>query len=157
MSQPSRLPDDPELEYLKRHLVSRQWAPFLASMAAELTAMADSSGTAAFMRATGARIARLHPLDSQETLEELEERINVVLTRMEWGWAQLAAAEDHIVITHWACPNFLEHDTDQSWPPLMAEVLGGAYGAWLADQGSPGATTVCRDAVARPLVFEHRP
>jgi hypothetical protein len=156
MSESNRRLDDPELEFLKRRLVSRQWAPFLAALAAELTAVADSGGTAAFMRATGARIARLHPLGGLETLEELEDQINIALTHMEWGWARLTAAEDHIVITHGACPNVLEHDVDQSWPPLMAEVLGGAYGAWLADQGSPGATTVCRDAMARPLVFEHR-
>ena len=156
MSETSLRPDDPELEFLRRRLVSRQWAGFLAALAGELTAMADSGGAAAFMRATGARIARQHSLGGLETLEALEEQINIVLTGMEWGWARLTAAEDHIVITHGACPNVLEHDVDQSWPPLMAEVLGGAYGAWLAAQGSPGATTVCRDPMARPLVFEHK-
>ena len=147
---------DPELDYLRRRLVSAQWASFLAALATELSSVADTGGSVAFMRATGARVARLHPLGPLETLEQLEERINVVLTRMEWGWAQLTAGEDHIVITHGACPNVLEHDADNAWPPLMAEVLGGAYGAWLGDQGSPGTSTVCRDALARPLVFEHR-
>ena len=156
MSQQTREPDDPELDYLRRRHVSVQWAPFLTALAGELTAVADDGGTAAFMRATGARVARLNPLGTLETLEDLEERINAALAHMEWGWAQLAAAEDHIVITHGACPNVLEHDTSRAWPPLMAEVLAGAYGAWLADQGSPGGTTVCRDALARPLVFEHR-
>ena len=156
MSETSPRSDDAELEFLKRRLVSRQWAAFLSAMAAELTAIADSGGAAAFMRATGARVARLHPLGGLETLEALEEQINIALTGMDWGWARLAAVEDHIVITHGACPNVLEDDVDQSWPPLMAEVLGGAYGAWLAAQGSPGATTLCRDPMAWPLVFEHK-
>ncbi|WP_426030725.1 cellulose synthase subunit BcsC-related outer membrane protein [Caulobacter sp. DWP3-1-3b2] len=50
----------------------------------------------------------------------------------------------------------LSYDAGQAWPPLMAEVPAGTYGAWLNDQGSPGATTICRDPRARPLVFEHR-
>jgi hypothetical protein len=156
MTSSSRRPDDLELKYLKRHLVARQWAPFLASMAAELAAHADPHSSASFMRAIGVRVARLLPLGHLNTLEDLEERINVNLSHMAWGWTHLTVAEDHIVIVHGACPNVLEHDTDQSWPPLMAEVLGGAYTAWLAGQGSPGATTICRDATARPLVFEHR-
>ena len=156
MSTPDREPDAVELDYLRRRHVSPQWAPFLTALAAELTAVADDGGTAAFMRATGSRVARLNPLGTLETLEGLEEQINAALARMEWGWAQLSAAEDHIVITHGACPNVLEHDSGQAWPPLMAEVLAGAYGAWLSDQGSPGATTLCRDPRARPLVFEHR-
>lgn len=145
-----------ELDYLRRRQVSGQWGPFLAGLAAELTAMSDAAGAGAFMRATGGRVARLHPLGRLETLEDLEVAINAVLADMDWGWAQLADGGDHIVITHGASPDVLEHDPGRLWPRLMAEVLAGAYSAWLAEQGSPGGHTTCRDANARPLVFEHR-
>ena len=156
MTMPAPDHDDLELAYLQRRHVHSQWGPFLAALAAELSAVADASGTAAFMRATGARVARQHPLGKLETLEELELRINAVLAHMDWGWIQLDDGRDHIVITHGACPNVLANDEAGAWPGLMAEVLAGAYGAWLSEQGSPGRVTACRDPLARPLVFEHR-
>ncbi|WP_165187150.1 cellulose biosynthesis protein BcsD [Caulobacter soli] len=156
MKKQTPSPDDLDLDHLRRRQVSRQWASFLAAMAQELKSVADETGSAAFMRATGARVARLHPLAAVQTLEELQGEINAALGAMDWGWSQLTAVGDHIVITHGACPNVLEHDSGRAWPPLMAEVLAGAYGAWLHEQGSPGGKTVCLDPQARPLVFEHR-
>ncbi len=156
MKKQTSSPEAQELDHLRRRQVDRQWASFLTALAQELQAVADGSGSAAFMRATGARIARLHPLAPVETLEALQDQINVALTRMDWGWSELAAVGDHVVITHGACPNVLEHDDGRAWPPLMAEVLAGVYGAWLHEQGSPGSRTRCLDPLARPLVFEHR-
>ena len=156
MTTPDPDHDDLELAYLQRRQIHAQWAPFLAALATELSAVADEAGAAAFMRATGARVARQHPLGKLETLEELELRINAILDRMDWGWTQLDDGIDHIVITHGACPNVLSDDKDGVWPGLMAEVLAGAYGAWLSEQGSPGRVTACLDPRARPLVFEHR-
>lgn len=147
---------DQDLDYLSRRHVSPQWAPFLAALAAELSAVGNEAAATAFMRAIGARVARQHPLGKLVMLEDLERHINAALAAMDWGWARLAAGEDHILITHGACPNVLDNDAERAWPPLMAAVLSGAYGAWLAEQGSPGAVTACRDPSARPLVFEHR-
>jgi len=155
MTTPAPDHDDLELAYLQRRQVHSQWAPFLAALAAELHAVADENGTAAFMRATGARVARQHPLGKLETLEELELRINAVLAHMDWGWTQLDEGGTSIVITHGASPSVLANDPEGVWPGLMAEVLAGAYGAWLSEQGSPGRVTACRDPRARPLVFEH--
>lgn len=145
-----------DLAYLNRRRVSPQWAPFLTAMADELAAVSDQGAVQRFLRATGERMARRAALPKLETLEDLEARINAVLADMDWGWAQLTAAADHILITHGACPNVLADDDRRSWPPLMAEVLAGAYGAWFAAQGSPGGVTSCRDPSASPLVFEHR-
>jgi hypothetical protein len=156
MTTPAPDHDDLELAYLQRRQVHSQWAPFLAALAAELSAVADEAGTAAFMRATGARVARQHPLGKLETLEELELRINAVLAHMDWGWTQLDDGGTSIIITHGACPNVLANDKQGLWPVMMAEVLAGAYGAWLSEQGSPGRETTCHDPRARPLVFEHR-
>lgn len=156
MTTPAPDHDDLELAYLQRRQVHSQWAPFLAALAAELSAVADESGSAAFMRATGARVARQHPLGKLETLEELELRINAILAHMNWGWTQLDDGVDRIIITHGASPSILADDKEGVWPGLMAEVLAGAYGAWLSEQGSPGRMTACRDPRARPLVFEHR-
>ncbi len=156
MKKPPPSPEAQELDHLRRRQVDRQWASFLTAMAQELQSVADPSGSAAFMRATGARVARLHPLAPVATLEALQGELNATLAAMDWGWSQLAAVGDHIVITHGACPSLLEHDADRAWPPLMAEVLAGAYGTWLHEQGSPGSRTTCLDPLARPLVFEHR-
>lgn len=149
-------PESRDLDYLSRRHVSPQWAPFLAALATELGGVGNDAAATAFMRAIGARVARQHPLGKLALLEELESHINAALAAMDWGWTRLAAGEDHILITHGACPNVLDNDAGRAWPPLMAAVLSGAYGAWLAEQGSPGAVTVCRDPNARPLVFEHR-
>lgn len=148
--------DARDLAYLKRDRVSLQWARYLAAFAAECAAVPDAAGVHAFLRSVGARLAASHPVEKVETLEALEARINLVLEAMDWGWTRLAAANDHVVITHGACPNVLEDDDKREWPPLMAQVLAGAYGAWLAAQGSPGGDTLCRDPLASPLVFEHR-
>ncbi|PVM78473.1 cellulose biosynthesis protein BcsD [Caulobacter radicis] len=149
-------PRSKDLGYLRRRRVSGQWAPFLAALADELAAVADKGAVKRFLCATGERMARRHALPKLETLDELEARLNEILDAMDWGWVQLAVAEDHILITHGACPNVLEDDDERAWPPLMAELLAGAYGAWLAAQGSPGGVTTCRDPLASPLVFEHR-
>jgi hypothetical protein len=149
-------PRSRDLGYLNRRRVSSQWSAFLAALSAELAVVADDAGAAAFMRAIGLRLARQHPVGKVVTLEELEGHLNTVLAGMDWGWTQLSAEDDHILITHGACPNVLEDDTRRMWPPLMAEILAGAYGAWLLEQGSPGAVTQCRDPLAAPLVFEHR-
>lgn len=156
MSTRENDPQSRDLDYLNRRRVSPQWSPFLATMAAELAMVADGAASAAFMQAIGGRLARQRPLSPVETLEELEGQINIVLNDMDWGWTQLSAADDHIIITHGACPNVLEDDVQRLWPPLMAEILAAAYGAWLAEQGSPAAITTCRDPLASPLVFEHR-
>jgi hypothetical protein len=156
MTMPDTDPRSRDLGYLNRRRISPQWSPFLTALSTELEAVADAAGASAFMRAVGLRLARQHPLGKLVTLEELEGHINAALADMDWGWTQLSAADDHILITHGACPNVLEDDTRRLWPPLMAEVLAGAYGAWLVEQGSPGAVTICRDPLASPLVFEHR-
>lgn len=145
-----------DLDYLNRRRVSPQWSPFLAALAGELTAVADHTAARRFLRATGERMARRFALPTVETLDELEAQLNAVLGGMDWGWTRLSAADDHILITHGACPNALDDDDRRAWPPLMAEILAGAYGAWLAAQGSPGGVTTCRDPSASPLVFEHR-
>lgn len=143
-------------DYLSRQRVSRQWSAYLAAFAAECMAAPDNGAVLAFVRSVGARLARQHPVGKVDTLEALEAQINAVLADMDWGWTRLSASGDHVVITHGACPNVLKDDDQQAWPPLMAEVLAGAYAAWMASQGSPGAHTVCRDPLASPLVFEHR-
>lgn len=149
-------PRSRDLGYLNRKRVSSQWSPFLAALAEELAAVPDQTAASRFLRAAGARMARQFALPKLETLTELEERLNLVLDGMDWGWMQLSVVDDHILITHGACPNVLDDDVRRVWPPLMAEVLAGAYGAWLAAQGSPGGVTTCVDPTASPLVFEHR-
>ncbi len=122
------------LEYFRGRQFSGQWRLFMTALVEELNASAGSQEMLAFFGHLGSKIAGDLPIDEQDTLEGLEAAINRRWNQLDWGWCQFHGESDMIVIVHDAWPR-LDGTVRETWTAALAALLGGAYNAWLRDQG----------------------
>ncbi len=121
------------------------WRAFLRGLAVELDAQVGPDSSAAILRGVGQRMAGLVTLLPVDSLEALQLEMNLVLTEIGWGHAQLALqeAERCVVMVHTGLPPV----SSTGNPPgtWLAPVLEGLYEGWMGQQ--PGADEALRAKV----------
>ena len=113
--------------YLRTQQVSLQWLPVLRALATELSANASEQGLRRLFFKVGERFAKDVEARFAEvqTLEELEDELNQFWTQINWGWVNLAEADDAIEIVHQAAP--IEESFGEEALPWSVGLLEGFY------------------------------
>ncbi|WP_260986309.1 cellulose biosynthesis protein BcsD [Bordetella genomosp. 13] len=120
--------------HLSQRLCAHQWREFLAALAAELTQDLTPNHLRNVMRRTGERFARQHALGGSGTISELQAAINRVWHAQDWGWVEIAEADDHLALTHNCAP--LQAAFGASHKGWTNGFLEGAYEFWMRDLGA---------------------
>ena len=148
--------DQISLHYYAQQQCARQWTPLIAAMFAEFEAMVDPRDADRFLAALGVRMAKYLPLQSCESLAELEDAINTTLGDIDWGWVRLSEARGHVEILHAAYPQVPQDKARRSW---LVPILEAIFTVWLAQQGGAAAHTARLaapvDASGAPLIFHY--
>lgn len=92
--------------YFRSQQVSLQWLPMLRALAQELSAHASVQDLRRLFFNVGARFAgdTADRFEGVETLVQLEESLNDLWARLNWGWVELTEAPGLIEIGHQAAP-----------------------------------------------------
>lgn len=105
-------------DYFRTQQVSLQWLPILRAMAVEMSAYADEKDLRQLFFNIGERFAQDAQARFQDiqTLDQLEESLNVFWSHLNWGWVDLTEVKGYIDIAHQAAP--------------LAEAFGDESLAW---------------------------
>ncbi len=92
--------------YFRSQQVSLQWSPILFSLAHELEGIAQAADLRLLFKKVGAGFAASvsEQFVDIETLPELNDALNDLWARTQWGWVQLQEAPDCIEIAHQFAP-----------------------------------------------------
>ncbi len=93
-------------QYFRSQQVSMQWSPVLFALARELESSAEKDQLRLMIKAVGIRFANsmLDQLSDLETLTDLNDALNDLWGRIQWGWVQFQEAADCIEIAHQFAP-----------------------------------------------------
>lgn len=128
---------DKSIKYHAERQMSRQWKGFLGALAAELGVQLDRDDLRKLMLRIGARFADGCELGQCATLDQLQERVNLIWADLDWGWVEFAEGDDLLGIQHLCSPlRTAFGDACSSWSPAFLE---GAYQRWFEIVGiDPG-------------------
>ena len=98
-------PDNLE-HYFRKQQVSPQWLGVLRAMATEMTAFAGVKGMHGVFFNIGQRFASnaVAQFATVETIDDLEQHLNLFWADANWGWVSLQESKDGIDIAHMAAP-----------------------------------------------------
>ncbi|KFK95607.1 MULTISPECIES: cellulose biosynthesis protein BcsD [unclassified Serratia (in: enterobacteria)] len=124
-----------ELDYYRRQQFKPGWSSLIEVIFSGILASADDADSRDFLRLMGSQLAEKTRLPDAQTVGELEDGINAVLSHFDWGWVQVEASEQEIVLKHHAYPQTPDPDNEPMWNLSFATVLEGVYATWLQAQG----------------------
>jgi hypothetical protein len=136
--------------YFRSQQVSLQWLPMLRALAMELAVHASPQDLSRLFFNAGVRFAgdTTGRFEGIQTLAQLEENLNDLWARLNWGWVELREVHGVIEIWHHAAP-LAEAFGDESleWSIGLLEgfyecvfkVLGA--GDSMSVKGLPGASS----------------
>ncbi|WP_337263881.1 MULTISPECIES: cellulose biosynthesis protein BcsD [unclassified Serratia (in: enterobacteria)] len=124
-----------ELDYYRRQQFKPGWQSLMEVVFSGIFASADEADSRDFLRLMGSQLAEKTPLPEAETVGDLEDSINAVLSQFDWGWVKVDASEQEILLTHYAHPQAPDPNNELLWSLSFATVLEGAYATWLLAQG----------------------
>jgi hypothetical protein len=123
----------PELQtHFRSQACSRQWRGFLRALAQEFAAELSTQDMALLMARIGRRFAGAHPIGVCATLEQVQDAVNQIWDRMEWGYARLEEQADRVDVLHVGSPLQIA---------MAAEACGadgfleGVYHGWFEQAG----------------------
>ncbi len=124
-----------ELDYYRQRQFKAGWQDLVEVVFSGIMASADDADGRDFLRLMGANLAKRLPMPAAETVGELEDGLNAMLRHFDWGWVQVAATGEQLLLTHYAYPHCAEPHSEATWASSFASVLEGAYDTWLLAQG----------------------
>ncbi len=125
-----------DADYAQRLQCQRQWRGFLSALAQELSEALPAQENAVLMARIGTRFALQHPLAPSETLTGLQQAMNAVWDRLDWGQVELSQSDASMHIYHRFSPLAAAFgETEAGW---AAGFLQGAYQQWLEAAGAGG-------------------
>jgi hypothetical protein len=135
MSSIVSMPSSPEIaEHLVQQQCAVQWRGFFQALAAEFAAALAPEDLRALMFRVGARFAAEHPLPACATLQELEQAMSAVWTRIDWGWVRLVQDVAQLDIHHSLSPVSAAFGPDHA--PWSGGFLEGVYQGWFERAGA---------------------
>lgn len=128
------------IKYYAEQQPSVQWKHFLTAMAGEFSEQLALEDLRSLMARIGGRFAEGFKVDQCDTLEQLQKRINIVWTELDWGWVEFAEGSELIGIRHLCSPlRAAFGEASVQWTPAFLE---GAYQHWFATIGIDPALRV---------------
>ncbi|ANC39466.1 MAG: cellulose biosynthesis protein BcsD [Hafnia alvei] len=112
------------------------WQDLSALFFSGILQTAESEDGRAFLHMIGANLARRFPLGDVQTLGELEDGANAVLSHFGWGIVNIDADEQGINLRHQAWPYATEADDPELWLAGFSAVLEGCWTTWMQTQGA---------------------
>ncbi|RQM38919.1 cellulose biosynthesis protein BcsD [Erwinia psidii] len=137
---------DRTLSYYRQQQQQSGWFDLLGVMIDGMLRNAGERESHAFLRQMGETLADRYPLGAAQTVADLEQQINAVLARFNWGFVDLKPAATSLTLCHMALP--LGHTLIEArqWRQALGAVLLGLYSRWLGDQGgAPDVSLVCKE------------
>jgi hypothetical protein len=124
-----------ELDYYRQRQFKAGWQDLVEVVFAGILASADAGDGRDFLRLMGGNLANKLPLPEVQTVGELKEALNTMLRQFDWGWVQIEATAEQLLLTHHAYPQSVHPHSEATWALAFACVLEGAYEHWLLAQG----------------------
>lgn len=153
----SQIRQERTLQYYRQRQYQPGWFDLLSVMIDGMSKNAGEQESRAFLRQMGDRLACRYPLDEARTVADLEENINKVLERFNWGFVCLQPHDNAIVIEHSALPAGDGIMSDRQWRLAMGAVLLGLYTRWLRDRGgSEQVGLTCEETGDSSLRFRYQ-
>nr|WP_312043951.1 cellulose biosynthesis protein BcsD [Erwinia sp.] len=145
------------LSYYRQQQYQPGWFDLLSVMINGMLNNAGEQESHAFLRQMGDTLAGRYPLSTARTVGELEQQINQVLARFNWGFVDVQPHETAILIHHMALPPGEGQMDDRQWRQALAAVLSGLYARWLGEQGgSPAVSLTCLDPGSTTATFRYQ-
>lgn len=137
-------PTDRTLDYYRQQQYQPGWFDLLSVIINGMLRNAGERESHAFLLQMGDNLATRYPLGTAQTVADLEQQINQVLARFNWGFVEVEPRETAIVICHMALPPGDDQFDARQWQQALGAVLTGLYGRWLQEQGgAPTVPVVC--------------
>lgn len=105
------------------------------------------------MHRVGQRFATANPLAACNTTPELSDAVNGVWNAIDWGFAELTDAPDHLRIVHYCAPLLAFGSNAIAWTPAFLE---GTYQGWLTSIGAEGLSVVQASEFSEDASLEFR-
>jgi len=122
-------------EYYRQRHTTPGWQSLVQVLFSGILASADDEDGRRFLTLMGNNLARQHPLPAAATLGELEDNINHILSRFDWGVVKLEATSQQLALVHIAWPASPQGQDDALWPIALIALFEGLYAEWLLSQG----------------------
>lgn len=146
-----------ERDYYRQQQQQPGWFDLLSVMIGGMLRNAGERESYAFLQQMGDDLARRYPLGAASTVGELEQQINAVLARFNWGFVDVQPHDASMLISHMALPPGDGMMEDSQWRQVLAAVLTGLYARWLSEQGGdPAVSLVCEADGDASLNFRYR-
>ncbi|WP_380182393.1 cellulose biosynthesis protein BcsD [Kalamiella sp. sgz302252] len=147
------------LSYYRQQQYQPGWFDLLSVMINGMLNNAGEQESHAFLQQMGDSLASRYPLSAARTVGELEQQINLVLARFNWGFVDVQPYETAILIHHMALPPGDGRMAENQWRQALGAVLTGLYARWLGEQGGSPAVSLSCSATggAASLTFRYQP
>ncbi|WP_053115685.1 cellulose biosynthesis protein BcsD [Winslowiella iniecta] len=145
--QPSRL-----------HSHQPGWFDLLSVIISGMLENAGEQESQLFLQQMGGQLAQRYPLNSAQTVRDLEVQMNLALARFNWGFVDIEPRENALLLTHMALPEGDNQLATASWRAAMGAVLTGLYAGWLQAQGGSERVPLVCDSVSddAALLFRYQ-
>ncbi|KCB24963.1 cellulose biosynthesis protein BcsD [Bordetella hinzii] len=137
------------LSHLDERLCASQWRDVLAAFAQELAQDLTAQRLRALMRRTGETFAARHVLPQAASVADMQSAINQVWRSLDWGWVEIAEAEDHLALAHHCAP--LRGAFGDSHLVWSTGFLEGAYESWMRRLGADAQLRVTQQQASDEL------
>ena len=145
-------------EYYRQRHTTPGWQSLVQVLFSGILASADDEDGRRFLTLMGNNLARQHPLPASATLGELEDNINHILSRFDWGVVKLEATSQQLALVHIAWPASPQGQDDALWPIALIALFEGLYAEWLLSQGGqPDGPLRCQESTPEgAFVFRYQ-
>lgn len=135
------------LAWFQRQQTPTGWFDLLTIM---IDAMVDNAGEAQsrpFLLQMGTNLAEHYPLSPATTVGELESVINRQLANFGWGFVDIKAENNALLLRHQAIPLARKVEQQRRWCSAFSAILEGVYARWIADQGGEAHVVISPEHV----------
>ena len=134
------------LHYYRQQQYQPGWFDLLSVMINGMLRNAGERESHAFLHQMGDSLASRYPLSAATTVADLEQQINSVLARFNWGFVDVQPYDTSMLISHMALPPGDGLMDQRQWRLALGAVLLGLYSRWLGEQGGSAAVSlVCEE------------
>ncbi|MDR3431174.1 MAG: cellulose biosynthesis protein BcsD [Rouxiella aceris] len=123
-------------DYYRQRQQQPGWFNLVQALFSGILTSAEDEDAREFLKMIGGNLAAQHTLPAAGTVGELEDNLNALLARFDWGVVSIDATGQYLSLRHLAWPVPSQGQDDILWQTALIAVLEGAYGQWLNAQSN---------------------
>lgn len=145
------------LDYYRQRQYQPGWQDLVGLLIASISDNAGDEDRRQFLNLAGAQLACRFPQPAAATVGDLEDGLNVLWSRFNWGYVRLTPEATALSLRHCATPTAPEGQSEPVWITGLAAILEGAYARWLLDQGGQRHVALRwqQDSVGGEMTFRY--